>query len=197
MIDLLVVACGVVRIKLLFLQRRVSLGFLRAMAWWGGSNLVSTSPDTNGEKPRVKIDTLIENALAKHDNTHRAPKQWAFQRHKLNSFENWRQNLIYSLSLDRSFSLYLSHDARWAKKSQKNKPQLLGRRGFDPLRQTVDCLTKVYYVRPHARSDCQLLSRYFTQCYSIAICQHNYESQTKKTQCPLKTRSEMVKLWRG
>lgn len=88
MIDLLVVACGVVRIKLLFLQRRVSLGFLRAMVWWGGSNLVSTSPDTNGEKPRVKIDTLIENALAKHDNTHRPPKQWAFQRHKLNSFEN-------------------------------------------------------------------------------------------------------------
>ena len=39
-----------------------------------------------------------------------------------NSFENWKQNLIYSLSLDPNFAAFLTHDATWAKKTKTNRP---------------------------------------------------------------------------
>ena len=54
-------------------------------------------------------------------NTHRAPKQWCLsKRNTVNSFENWKQNLIYSLSLDPNFAAFLTHDATWAKKTKTN-----------------------------------------------------------------------------
>ncbi len=51
--------------------------------------------------------------------THRAPKQWCLSKTEtITSFENWRQNLIYSLSLDANFSPYLAEGAIWNKKTK-------------------------------------------------------------------------------
>ncbi len=48
----------------------------------------------------------------------RAPKQWALTRNEtITSFENWRQNLSYILSLDNGFQPFLADDATWQKKS--------------------------------------------------------------------------------
>ena len=53
--------------------------------------------------------------------TTRAPKQWALTKHEtITSFENWRQNLEYTLSLDNGFSPYLGQNASWKKKTRDN-----------------------------------------------------------------------------
>ena len=50
-------------------------------------------------------------------NTQRAPKQWCLTKTEtVNSFENWRQNLIYTLSLDTNFTQFITTDANWGKK---------------------------------------------------------------------------------
>lgn len=49
----------------------------------------------------------------------RAPKQWCLTKTEtVNSFENWRQNLLYSLSLDQNFAPFLTETARWEKKTR-------------------------------------------------------------------------------
>ena len=56
----------------------------------------------------------------------RAPKQWALTKHEtINTFETWRQNLIYILSLDANFAPFLIDGVTWEKKTKSN-PQ----RGF-------------------------------------------------------------------
>lgn len=51
--------------------------------------------------------------------THRAPKQWCLTtRETISSFENWKQNLIYTLSLDQAFSTYLT--SNWLVTSKAN-----------------------------------------------------------------------------
>lgn len=63
----------------------------------------------------------------------RAPKQWSLTKNEtINSFENWRQNLIYVLSLDANFSKFLEPNYSWGKKT-KNSP----RRGFEDDAATV------------------------------------------------------------
>lgn len=58
--------------------------------------------------------------------THRAPKQWCLSKiETVNSFENWRQNLLYTLSLDKNFAPFLVDGVNWEKKS-RNSPN----RGF-------------------------------------------------------------------
>ena len=53
--------------------------------------------------------------------TNRAPKQWALTKHEtITSFENWRQNLEYTLSLDNEFSIYIQPGASWKKKTREN-----------------------------------------------------------------------------
>ena len=53
--------------------------------------------------------------------THRAPKQWALTRREtINSFENWRQNIIYTLSLDCEFEPFTREGAQWQKKTKSN-----------------------------------------------------------------------------
>lgn len=49
----------------------------------------------------------------------RAPKQWQLTRSEtINSFNNWKENLIYTLSLDANFSPYTTKDdASWGKKT--------------------------------------------------------------------------------
>ncbi len=48
----------------------------------------------------------------------RAPKQWCLtKRETFSSFEAWRQNLIYILSLDSNFDIFLAPGASWTKKA--------------------------------------------------------------------------------
>ena len=51
--------------------------------------------------------------------THRAPKQWSLL--TINSFENWKQNLTYTLSLDSNFAPFLAENSMWGKKT-KSQP---------------------------------------------------------------------------
>ena len=67
----------------------------------------------------------------------RAPKQWCLTKAEtINSFENWRQNLVYTLSLDPHFAPFLVEGVTWLKKSKTN-----------PLRGFVDDSSSV----PEAR----------------------------------------------
>ena len=51
--------------------------------------------------------------------THRAPKQWCLSKvETINSFENWKQNLLYSLSLDSNFAPFLADGVTWLKKTK-------------------------------------------------------------------------------
>ena len=67
-------------------------------------------------------------------NATRAPKQWCLTKHEtVNSFENWRQNLIYTLSLDPNFAPYLVDGVQWTKKTRADQY-----RGFQNDPNTVD-----------------------------------------------------------
>ena len=57
-------------------------------------------------------------------NTHRAPKQWCLSTHEtITSFESWRQNLQYTLSLDTHFAPLLIPGTIWEKRSTtRNNP---------------------------------------------------------------------------
>jgi len=51
----------------------------------------------------------------------RAPKQWTLTKNEtITSYESWRQNLLYILSLDAKFTPYLAADMVWQKKSATN-----------------------------------------------------------------------------
>ena len=48
----------------------------------------------------------------------RAPKQWQLTTNEtLNSFKNWKENLVYTLSLDKSFAPFLHDNVTWLKHS--------------------------------------------------------------------------------
>ena len=51
-------------------------------------------------------------------NIRRAPTQWCLTKHEtINTFGNWKQNLIYTLSLDVNFAEFIATDAQWQKKT--------------------------------------------------------------------------------
>jgi hypothetical protein len=51
--------------------------------------------------------------------TVRAPKQWSLTKNEtLTSFESWRQNLVYTLSLDNNFDPFLVSGVKWEKKTR-------------------------------------------------------------------------------
>jgi len=51
--------------------------------------------------------------------THRAPKQWYLSKSEtINSFENGRQNLLYTQSLDSNFAPFLAEGITWGKKTK-------------------------------------------------------------------------------
>lgn len=53
--------------------------------------------------------------------TPRAPKQWRLTTDEtINSFENWKQNLMYILSLDNNFAPFLAEGFAWEKKTTAN-----------------------------------------------------------------------------
>jgi hypothetical protein len=48
----------------------------------------------------------------------RVPKQWALTKQEFTtSFEAWRQNLQYTLSLNRNFAKFLLDEAAWLRKA--------------------------------------------------------------------------------
>ena len=56
----------------------------------------------------------------------RAPKQWSLTKNEtINSFENWRQNLLYTLSLDATFAPFVADGVVWRKRTRGHP-----RRGF-------------------------------------------------------------------
>ena len=53
--------------------------------------------------------------------SNRAPKQWCLSKNEtLTSFENWKQNLLYTLSLDANFAPFLGKGSSWLKKTRAN-----------------------------------------------------------------------------
>ena len=50
------------------------------------------------------------------DNRNRAPRQWNLEpRETLNSYKNWKENLVYTLSLDTAFKPFLVPNATWGR----------------------------------------------------------------------------------
>ena len=84
--------------------------------------------------------------------TARAPKQWALTRHEtITSFESWRQNLEYTLSLDSSFSPYLQPGVTWKKKTRENPL-----RGFEDDEDDVPAPKRLTAVQKSATLDLML-----------------------------------------
>jgi len=51
--------------------------------------------------------------------THRALKQWYFSKvENINSFEQWKQNQLYTLSLDSNFVQFLAKGVTWQMKTR-------------------------------------------------------------------------------
>ena len=74
-------------------------------------------------------------------NIHRAPRQWCLTKHEtVNIFENWKQNLIYTLSLEVNFADFIATDAQWQKKTAATPDRgLFGNNGAT-TQQRVDML---------------------------------------------------------
>ncbi|KAK3746301.1 hypothetical protein QZH41_004542 [Actinostola sp. cb2023] len=67
--------------------------------------------------------------------THGAPKQWCLSKvETVNSYENWKQNLLYTLSLDNNFAPFLTEGASWAKKTKAQPLRGFTDDGEDVLR---------------------------------------------------------------
>ena len=101
--------------------------------------------------------------------SNRAPKQWCLTKiETVNTFENWKQNLQYSLSLDGNFAPYLVEGTQWLKKS-RSTPY----RGFQDDPETVPAAQR--------RSKSQKVNMLELMLGQIA----NY--------CPVSSRSTIVK----
>ena len=86
----------------------------------------------------------------------RAPKQWSLTKHETTtSFESWRQNLTYALSLDPHFATFMTTGLVWGKKT--NAAPL---RGFanETLHYSPECSIFGAYV-------CQFLPNNFKKHY--------------------------------
>lgn len=94
--------------------------------------------------------------------THRAPKQWCLSKvETINSFERWKQNLIYTLSLDSNFTPFLAKGVTWQKKT---KAQPL--RGFVDDGKSVAATKRLTAQQKtnfldDARTDRKILPHYF------------------------------------
>ncbi len=65
--------------------------------------------------------------------SNRAPKQWTLTKEEtITSFEAWRQNLLYILSLDPNFAHFLLEETTWRRKTSANPT-----RGFEDDGETV------------------------------------------------------------
>ncbi len=56
--------------------------------------------------------------------THWAPKQWCLSKaESVTNFESWKQNLLYTLNLDKNFVHFLIEGTAWQKKTNANPLQ--------------------------------------------------------------------------
>ena len=70
----------------------------------------------------------------------RAPKQWPLTKQEtINSFEAWRQNIQYTLSIDPNFATFLLEDTTWLRKTNAS-----------PLRGLANDDEDVPQARPQA-----------------------------------------------
>lgn len=50
-----------------------------------------------------------------------APKQWSLTKDEtINTFEAWHQNLLYNISLNNNFALFMGSEFTWQKKTANN-----------------------------------------------------------------------------
>ena len=72
------------------------------------------------------------NQLCRMATSTRAPKQWCLTRDEtLSSFQAWKQNLLYILSLDLNFKPFLEPGVTWTKKTSANPTRGLTSDGND------------------------------------------------------------------
>ena len=71
---------------------------------------------SNDESSYPVVDWV--NSYSHIMNSNRSPKQWSLTKNEtITTFEAWRQNLQYSLSLDANFVPFLADNFTWLKKS--------------------------------------------------------------------------------
>jgi len=80
--------------------------------------------------------------------THRAPKQWFLSKvETINSFENWKQNLLYTLSSDSTFAPFLADGVTWLKKISTQPLQGLKSHGATiPLSRRLTARQKANFL---------------------------------------------------
>ena len=65
----------------------------------------------------------------------------------INSFENWKQNLLYTLSLDSNFAPFLADGVQWLKKTKARPlPRLEANDHPVPLARRVTARQKVNFL---------------------------------------------------
>ena len=63
--------------------------------------------------------TLLRDIARRMARSSKAPKQWALQSDAtITQFEAWKNNLIFTLSLDKVNAQFLAADATWSKESR-------------------------------------------------------------------------------
>ena len=94
--------------------------------------------------------------------TPRSRKQWCLTMTEIvTSFENWRQNLLYTLSLDAQFAPFLLDGATWSKKTKKSPDSRLHRwRFFSTRSKPPYCSTKSEHAWVNTWPNSHLLSSY-------------------------------------
>ena len=80
--------------------------------------------------------------------SHHAPKQWCLSKvETINSFENWKQNLLYTLSLDSNFAPFLADGVQWLKKTKAQPLRGLEADGDSiPLARRLTARQKVNFL---------------------------------------------------
>ena len=95
----------------------------------------------------------------------RAPKQWCLTKHEsITSFENWRQNLIYTLTLDANFAPFLAEGCTWEKKTKANPLRGLiddppGTTPPDSRRSALQKVTMLELMLGQIANFCPIISR--------------------------------------
>ena len=125
---------------------KVNCGF-DSIYWRGGS--VHTSNQRLWSS--TILDWQVSNNFVQGNTmaaTSRAPKQWSLKtRETLNSFENWKHDLIYTLSLDPNFAPFLVEGVKWEKKTKANPVRGFGNDGEPiPEAQRLTAQQKVSYL---------------------------------------------------
>ena len=80
--------------------------------------------------------------------SHRAPKQWCLSKvETINNFENWKQNMLYTLSLDSNFAPFLADGVQWLKKTKAQPLRGLEADGDSiPLARRLTARQKVNFL---------------------------------------------------